>query len=152
MLALKGSDMKIFIGADHRGVALKAQLIEHFTELEFVDQGAFSDKRTDYPYYAQLVCKAVQKTPESRGILICGSGVGMSIAANRFCGIYAALCWSVDVAQAAAAHDRANVLVLSAEFVSRSDNQEIVAVWLATPFLGGVYENRLVSIEAMQGE
>lgn len=135
--------MKISIGADHRGYALKQVIIEHFREYQFLDVGSFSSERTDYPVFAQKVCDDVLSCHAEVGILICGSGVGMSIAANRFKKIYAGLCWSPEVAQAAKAHDGINVLVVPANFVTESVAREIVSTWLTTPFAGGRYAERL---------
>lgn len=135
--------MKISIGADHRGFYLKTIIIERCSDIEFCDVGTHDERRTDYPLYAQDVCKHVLTGAADAGILICGSGQGMAIAANRHRGIYAALCWSVKMAEVAKAHDAANVLVLSADFVSPEDNCLIVQTWLHTRFLGGRYQDRL---------
>jgi ribose 5-phosphate isomerase B len=135
--------MKISIGADHRGYALKQVIINHFGEHQFVDAGTFNQERTDYPLFAQKVCNDIRDGQAEVGILICGSGVGMSIAANRHKKIYAGLCWSPEVARVAKAHDGINVLVLPADFVTSEVAIQIMTTWLATPFEGGRYAQRL---------
>ncbi len=139
--------MKISIGADHRGYVLKGEIIKYFDEQQFFDVGAFDDKRSDYPIFAQRVCTQVIKGYTQAGILICGSGIGMSIAANRYKKIYAALCWSPEVARCARAHDNANVLILPADFVSFVSAIDIVSSWIKAPFEGGGYAERLVAVD-----
>ena len=139
--------MKISIGADHRGVALKKLIIDHFRQHEFLDVGTFSTERTDYPIYAKKVCADVLAGNAQQGILICGSGVGMSIAANRHKKIYAALCWNTEVARCARAHDKANLLILPADFVKEVEAMSMVDTWLATTFLGDRYEQRLKMVD-----
>jgi ribose 5-phosphate isomerase B len=141
--------MKLTIGSDHRGHALKKYLIESLPEVDWFDVGTDSESRVDYPEFAHKVCsEVISGSTDDRGILICGSGIGMSIAANRFPGIYAALCWDKDIAQVARMHDLANVLVLPADFISYEDSLSIVEHWLKTDFLGGRYQSRLDMIDA----
>lgn len=140
--------MKISIGADHRGYALKELLKTNFPEIEWLDVGTDNgDDRVDYPVFARSVCENITSGTTDRGILVCGSGVGVSIAANRFKKIYAALCWSPEVAKMARLHDNSNVLVLPADFLSEQDAIEIVKVWLQAEFLGGRYQERLDMID-----
>ncbi len=139
--------MKISIGADHRGLTLKKAIIEHFGEHDFLDVGTFNQERTDYPIFAKKVCVDVLNDKAQLGILICGSGVGMSIAANRHKKIYAALCWLPEVARCAKAHDDANVLVLPADFISSEVAIKIIVTWLDAKFEGGRYQNRLNIID-----
>lgn len=139
--------MKISIGADHRGFALKQALINHFNQFEWLDQGTHSDKRTDFPLFAKPVCHDVQTGAADFGILICGSGVGMSIAANRFSGIYAALCSGNDHVITARQHDNANVLVLAADFIKEEDAISWVNIFTETKFLGDRYQERLKMID-----
>ncbi|MBM3886547.1 RpiB/LacA/LacB family sugar-phosphate isomerase [Candidatus Dependentiae bacterium] len=140
--------MKIFIGADHRGFMLKNKLMQTLIEYTWVDCGCFSTDRTDYPIYAQSVCEGVlQDTENHRGILICGSGIGMSIAANRFKKIYAALCWNEAITASARADDNANVLVLSANEISFETALTLIPIFLTTPFKAGHYEQRLCMID-----
>ena len=139
--------MKITIGSDHRGYALKKYIIEILKDIEWVDVGTDSEDRVDYPIFAHKVCSMVIEESVDRGILICGSGIGMSIAANRFPGIYAALCWDKDIAGVARMHDRANVIVLPSDFISHEEAVETVKSWLRTEFMGGRYKSRLDMID-----
>ncbi|MFA6263907.1 MAG: ribose 5-phosphate isomerase B [Candidatus Babeliales bacterium] len=139
--------MKISIGADHRGYALKTNIIEHGEEHEWLDVGTYSEQRTDYPIFARRVCEDILSDNAMCGIVLCGSGVGASIAANRFKGIYAALCWNVDIARSAKEDDNANVLVLPADFVNAELAISIIDVWLKSEFKGGMYQRRLEMID-----
>lgn len=139
--------MKISIGADHRGFALKQALIKHFHDIAWTDVGTFDTVRTHYPIFARRVCEAVLSGQSSVGIVICGSGVGASIVANRHKGIYAALCWNKTVASVAKEHDGSNVLVLPADFVSEQEAFAICNAWLAASFKDGVYQDRLIMID-----
>jgi ribose 5-phosphate isomerase B len=139
--------MKISIGADHRGFALKTNIIEHFEEHEWLDVGTYSDQRTDHPIFAKRVCQDILSGEAEAGILICASGVGISIAANRFKNIYAALCWNAEVARLAKEDDNANVLVLPAFFVSPDLAFSTIDVWLKAEFKGGIYQRRLEMID-----
>ena len=141
--------MKITIGSDHRGYKLKFDLKKHFTDIEWIDVGTTdSEQRLDYPVFAKEVCKNVLEKTADLGILICGSGVGMSIAANRFPKIYAALCWNKDIACAAKNHDLANVLILPANFVTNDEAVEILKTWIEAEFFGGRYLDRLKIIDS----
>lgn len=135
--------IKISIGADHRGFALKKHLINHFQNYDWSDQGTSSDQRTDYPLYAKNVCQKILAGQADVGILLCGSGVGMAIAANRFKGIYAALCWNEDIARMARCDDGANVLVLAADFTTPEQAVNIVKAWISAEFKGEQYQTRL---------
>lgn len=140
--------MKIFIGADHRGFELKAAIQKALPQYSWVDVGCTSTERTDYPIYAQDVCNHILQEPTNAyGILICGSGVGMNIAANRYKGIYAALCWNEAITASARADDNANVLVLPANEIAVELAVELVQLFLATPFKEGVYRKRLCMVD-----
>lgn len=139
--------MKITIGADHRGFQLKTKIIEYFDHYEWLDVGTYSEQRTDYPIYAKRVCQDIKQEGAQRGILLCGSGIGACIAANRNKGIYAALCWNPEVARMAVEDDGANVLVLPADFVSPEQAFAIVQAWLKAEFKGGIYQRRLDMID-----
>src|SRR4051794_8386515 len=106
--------MKISIGADHRGFAMKQAIIKALPELEWFDVGATSDDRSDYPLFARQVCEKIRHETCERGILICGSGGGMVIAANRYRGIYATVCWHEESARRARHDDGSNLLVIPA--------------------------------------
>lgn len=142
--------MKIAIGTDHRGVALKNYLMSAITDVDWLDQGAFSQERTDYPIYARLVVSALLTKQADAGVLLCGSGVGMSIAANRFDGIYAALVWNEDVARSSKEHDNANIIVLPADFIQAEDAVAMIRAWKKSCFLGGRYQERVDMISKKQ--
>ena len=141
--------MKISIGADHRGFALKQLIIEHLDDFEVNDVGAASSERSDYPVYANAVVQDMLAKRADIGILICGSGVGMSIAANRAKGIYAGLCWNPAVATAAKQDDGINLLVLPADFVTPSEALVIIDAWLGASFKGGRHQDRLFELDAL---
>ncbi len=139
--------MKITIGSDHRGYELKSKLIEHFKDIEWIDVGTSSTERTDYPIYAKKVCQNILDKKSDVGVLICGSGVGMAVAANRFRGIFAALCWNEQVAKLAKEHDDGNVLVLAADFIDEELAAKIFKAWLFAKFKGEGYQKRLDMID-----
>jgi ribose 5-phosphate isomerase B len=131
--------MKIYIGADHRGFDYKDQIISYLTDLghEVIDDGSESlAPKDDFPDYAKKVAKAVlaDNSPDARGVLLCGSGQGMCMAANRFKGIRASICWDEDEAKASRHDDDANVLCLSADRLDMPTIQLLLDVWLNTPF------------------
>ncbi|MFH1644450.1 MAG: RpiB/LacA/LacB family sugar-phosphate isomerase [bacterium] len=138
---------KIIIGADHRGFDLKRALIEKFTEYEWIDIGTSDKEKTDYPIYAKKLCDLLLSGQGDFGILICGSGIGMSIAANRFPGIYAGLCWNEQVAKLAKEDDGVNVLVLPSELVLFEDAFLIFKAWLDAKFKDGRYKERILMID-----
>lgn len=148
--------MTIFLGADHAGFALKTQLLQHLAHRghEVVDCGAKTlDADDDYPRYAYAVAtKVLGAGPDDVGILICGSGQGMSIAANRVNGVRAALAWSPDSARSARADDDANVLVLPARFMSADEAFEAVDAYLRAEFKAEPkYQRRLDELEQLYG-
>jgi len=138
---------KIFIGSDHRGFDLKQALIKNYPEYDWIDVGADSTESTDYPIYAKKVCEKILVGQAEFGILICGSGIGMSIAANRFSGIYAGLCWNERVAIRAREDDGVNVLVLPANFVNERESFLIFDAWTNAKFKEGRYKQRLMMID-----
>lgn len=121
--------MKIYIGADHGGFELKSKIIDFLKARKYgvVDCGAYQlNVEDDYPLFAKEVCKKIMEDTTSKGILICRSGIGMSITANKFKGIYAALCTSNEQSQRAIEHNHANVLCLDSEFIDENLNLQIV--------------------------
>lgn len=140
--------MKIVIGADHRGYQYKQSIQHHaaFNHIEWIDVGAFSEERSDYPDFACACAKKIQKKEVTLGILLCGTGIGMSIAANRFNGIFAGLSWNVIVAREAKEDDNINVLVLPADFISLDEAFAITTIWLTARFKGGHYQDRIDEI------
>jgi len=140
--------MKIAIGADHRGFDHKQFLKEHVSDsIEWIDVGTDSTRRTDYPVFAKSVAQLIQKGDVDRGILICSSGIGMAVTANRFKGVYAGLVWNEEIARMSREHDNVNILVLPSHFVSQEDAVTMVKVWLASIFLGGRYQTRIDMID-----
>ncbi len=135
--------MKISIGADHRGYVLKQAIQENFGEIDWLDVGVHDATRSDYPLYAAAVVSNVSQHRSEAGILLCGSGIGMSIAANRHKGIYAGLCWSPAVATVAKEDDGINVLVLPTDFLQPAEAYAIINAWLAATFKNGRYQERL---------
>lgn len=137
------------IGADHAGFALKERLKQELAALGYepLDLGTHDAESTDYPDYAHPVASRVEAGSAQRGILLCGTGLGMAYAANRHQGVRAAVAWTPEVARLARAHNDANVLVLPARFVTEQEGVEILRTWLATPFEGGRHERRVQKIE-----
>ncbi len=126
----------IAIGCDHGGYELKSEIIRYFinNDIPYLDLGTNSNKSTDYPKYAKLVCNAILTGVCDKGILICGTGIGISIAANRFKGIRAALCGDCFSAEATREHNDANVLALGARVTGAGLAIKIVETFLNTPF------------------
>jgi len=144
--------MKIALGSDHRGFALKEALKEFLGELghEWMDFGSQGEDPVDYPDIVRPVGEAVVAGEYQRGILICGNGVGMSIAANKVKGIRAALCQNGFTARLARRHNDVNVLCLGAWCIGRGLAEEIVRVFLSEDFEGGRHARRLEKIRAME--
>ena len=107
----------IVIASDHAGYKLKSSLIKHISNKSFIDLGTNSEKKVDYPDYAKKLVKQIKDKRYIKGILICGSGIGMSIAANRFKGIRASLCFTPEMAKLSRKHNDANILVLPGRFI-----------------------------------
>jgi len=146
--------MKIAIGADHAGFALKDQLRDELSRAgnEVTDFGTNSAESTDYPDYAAAVGRRVAAGQADRGILVCGSGVGMSIAANKIHGIRAALGVNPDEVRLVRQHNNANVLTLGSRFIDRPAAWELVRIFLDTPFDGGRHERRVEKISRLEEE
>lgn len=142
--------MKIAIASDHAGFELKEAIKNAFPEIEFEDFGTHSTQSMDYPDTGYPAAKAVATKQCEKGILICGSGIGMSITANKVSGIRAALCVNTDVARLSRLHNDANILVLAGRFTAVHYAIEITKVWLNTSFEGGRHINRINKIH--QGE
>ncbi|RZI47229.1 ribose 5-phosphate isomerase B [Rickettsiales endosymbiont of Peranema trichophorum] len=143
---MKLYDNKIFVGSDHAGFKLKAHIISHLKHLKCTvqDVGTSSEESVDYTDYVTLLVKAMLAEDEKPlGILICGSGIGMSIAANRYPQIRAALCHSEDYAKIARMHNDANVLALGARYISPSTALDIITTFFTSSFEGGRHTGRL---------
>jgi ribose 5-phosphate isomerase B len=143
--------LKLALGADHAGRAAKDNLARMLREMghEVTDCGTDSDASCDYPDFAARVCQAVTAGQCERGILVCGTGVGMSMAANRVPGIRAAACQQVEAARLSRAHNDANVLCLGARLNTAEALQAMTDVWLTTAFEGGRHARRVEKINSM---
>lgn len=141
---------KIGIASDHAGFDMKVSLQNVLSDLSWIDYGTNESNSTDYPLYAQKVARAIQRQEIAFGVLVCGTGIGMSIAANRFKGVRAALCLDEDFATMSRKHNNANVLVLPGRIVSESLAEKIVKVFLNTEFEGGRHLRRISLIEEIE--
>ena len=140
---------RIPIGSDHAGVDLKRRLVKELDALGYhpVDVGTTGANSVDYPDFAHQVASQVESGTARRGILLCGTGLGMAYAANRHPGVRAAVSWTPEIAELARSHNDANVLVLPARYVSEEEGLEILRKWLDTPFDGGRHLRRIQKIE-----
>src|SRR6266850_2407671 len=140
---------EIIIASDHAGFELKEKLEAELSRMGFAvrDLGTNSDDSTDYADYAHPLAREVSEGKVKRGVLLCGTGLGMSYVANRYPNVRAAVSWSPEVAALARGHNDANVLVLPARFLSDDEALKILRTWLETPFEGGRHERRVVKIE-----
>jgi ribose 5-phosphate isomerase B len=143
--------IKVAIGSDHRGFETKKMLISLLESLgnKAQDMGPFSDASADYPEFASKVASAVENNSCDRGVLICGSGIGMSIAANKFKGVRATLCHDLHTAEMCRRHNNSNLLVLG-EALGAELSLAMLKVWLSTPFEGGRHQDRLDLINEIE--
>jgi ribose 5-phosphate isomerase B len=142
------------IASDHAGFELKQKLIGELEMLGYAvdDLGATSEEPSDYPDFAHPLADRVSKGESKRGILLCGSGIGVDIVANRYPNVRAALAWKPEIAELSRLHNDSNVLVIPARFVSEAEAEEMVKVWLDTNFEGGRHQRRVMKIEKPDGE
>jgi ribose 5-phosphate isomerase B len=141
---------RVLVGADHAGFELKAKLIDELKRLGYdpVDVGAETlDPQDDYPDFARPVAEAVSRGEVQRGILTCGSGLGMTFVANRYPHVRAAVVWSPEIAELSRKHNDANILVLPSRFMSDGESLDTLRRWLDTPFEGGRHERRVEKID-----
>jgi ribose 5-phosphate isomerase B len=140
------------IGSDHAGFELKERLVKELKALGYepLDVGTHGPQSVDYPDYAHDVAGRVERHEAARGVLLCGTGLGMAYAANRHHGVRAAVAWTPDVARLARAHNDANVLVLPARYVSEGEGVDIMKAWLQTEFEGGRHGRRVAKIDQEQ--
>ena len=138
--------MKLSIGCDHAGFQLKEFLKLNFKEIEWLDKGCYSLDSVDYPDFAHAVATSIEGGETSMGILICGSGNGISMAANKHAGIRAAIAWKPELATLARQHNDANILSLPARFISEHEAIEIVKAFLESSFEGGRHQKRVDKI------
>ncbi|MBC8376235.1 MAG: ribose 5-phosphate isomerase B [FCB group bacterium] len=141
--------MKLVIGCDHAAFDAKTEIVQFLKSLghDLIDEGTHSLNSVDYPDYAASVSQKVQSGDAQRGILICGTGLGMSMAANRFKGIRAALCFTEELAELSRLHNDANVLCLGARTQSVESMKSILSLWLTTEWEGDRHARRLNKIE-----
>lgn len=142
----------IAIGADHGGYKLKEEIKRYFEEkeIEYKDYGTYDEQRTDYPIYAKKVAEAINNKECDCGILICRSGYGMTVVANKFKGIRAAAILNEESAKYAKADDDINVITLGGDYLSTNQAICIIRNWLGTEFKGGRYEDRLKMIDEIE--
>ena len=138
--------LKIAIGADHAGFSYKQSILEGLRTLWVKDFGPYTSASVDYPDFAHPVALAVESGDFNFGILICGSGNGVSITANKHQGIRAAICWTEELAELARKHNDANILCIPARFVSIDDAKKMVTAFLNTEFEGGRHATRVDKI------
>lgn len=144
--------MKIALAADHAGYQEKESVKNMLDDLgiEYQDLGTTSTDSVDYPDYARKVADAVAKGEVEQGLLVCGSGTGMAIAANKIKGIRAAVAWNEDIARLARQHNDANVLALPARFMSDEEAKQVLKAWFAANFEGGRHERRVDKIKELE--
>ncbi len=144
--------MKIAIGADHRGFPLKEKLKDYLIRIghTVIDEGTFSDERVDYPDFAFKVAQLVNKQQAERGVLICATGIGMSIAANKVFGVRAALCLNSKMARLSREHNNANCLCLGADLLLPEQAKRIVRIFLQTRFTAGRHSRRVKKISSFE--
>lgn len=141
--------MKIIVGCDHAGFPLKQKLLKKLQEMgkDFVDCGTHSEESCDYPDFAHIVAEKVMENSENLGLLICGSGIGMSISANRHHGVRAALCRDALEARLSREHNDSNILVLGCRLIGEDHAVSCLETFLSTAFSGGRHERRVKKID-----
>ena len=144
----------IALGCDHGGYKLKEEIKKYLeeNEMSYKDFGTMNEERTDYPIFAEAVAKSIQSKECDKGILICKTGVGMVLVANKFKGIRCAVCSDEMVAKQAKEHSNINILALPAEYVSITRAVPIIRMWLAAEFQEGRYAHRLQMIKDIEKE
>lgn len=144
--------MIVGIGCDHAGLELKEEIIATLKDLpiRFKDYGTFSKESVDYPDFGFKVSEAVSKGEVDRGLLICGTGIGMSIVANKFRGVRAALCHEPYSARMSRLHNDANILVLGGRVIGKELAKDIATIWFTTDFEGGRHQRRLDKITEIE--
>ncbi len=144
--------MKIALAADHAGFDEKERIKKTLDEIgvEYDDMGTYSADSVDYPDYARKVGEAVARGEYDQGLLVCGSGTGMAISANKVRGVRAAVAWNAEIARLARQHNDANVLALAGRFVTPDEQAKIVKAWFEAKFEGGRHERRVEKIEKIE--
>lgn len=141
-------NQRLSIGSDHAGFLLKEKIRKQLEDKGFIvqDRGCFSEERADYPDYGHAVAADVEKKTADLGIIICGSGNGINMAANKHAGIRSALCWTPEIARLARQHNDANILALPARFITEAEANNIVDAFLQESFEGGRHADRVNKI------
>ena len=141
-------ELTIPIGCDHAGFEMKQAIIKHLKDKKniIVDKGCYNTDSIDYPDFAHPVAEMVESNDEMKGILLCGSGNGINMTANKHQGVRSALCWTPEIAELARLHNNANILTLPARFISIDLALEIVDIFFATEFEGGRHQKRVEKI------
>lgn len=141
--------MKIAIGGDHAGYALKLKVVKHLTDkgFEVKDFGPFSEESCDYPDYVHPLAQAVEKAEFNLGIVICGSGNGVNMVANKYQGIRSGLCWEPELAEMTRLHNDANVLAIPARYITEEKGIAIVDAFVSADFEGGRHQKRVDKIK-----
>jgi ribose 5-phosphate isomerase B len=144
--------MRVAIASDHRGYHLKEKVMSLLKQKghEVFDEGPASDAAVDYPDFAALVAKKVSSGEVERGILICGTGIGMAISANKFPGVRAAACADEVTAELSRRHNDLNVLCLSGDMLSSRSTERLVEIWMETEFEGGRHQRRVEKIRQLE--
>ena len=139
--------MKILIGNDHAGYSLKLSIIKNLEDkYEFIDKGSYSDESVDYPDYASIIAKEIQSEKGDLGILICGTGNGVCMTANKFKGIRAVICWNKEIAKLAKQHNNANIICIPSRFIKVEEAIKIIESFILEKFEGGRHERRIKKI------
>ena len=139
--------MKILIGNDHAGYSLKLSIIKSLEDkYEFFDKGSYSDESVDYPDYASIIAKEIQSEKGDLGILICGTGNGVCMTANKFKGIRAVICWNKEIAKLAKQHNNANIICIPSRFIKVEEAIKIIETFILEKFEGGRHERRIEKI------
>ena len=139
--------MKILIGNDHAGYSLKLSIIKNLEDkYEFFDRGSYSNESVDYPDYASIIAKEIQSEKGDLGILICGTGNGVCMTANKFKGIRAVICWNEEIAKLAKKHNNANIICIPSRFIKVEEAIKIIESLILEKFEGGRHERRIKKI------
>jgi|TARA_A100001388_G_C28684301_1_gene457956 ribose 5-phosphate isomerase B len=139
--------MKILIGNDHAGYSLKLSIIKNLEDkYEFFDKGSYSDESVDYPDYASIIAKEIQSEKGDLGIIICGTGNGVCMTANKFKGIRAVICWNEEIAKLAKQHNNANIICIPSRFIKVEEAMKIIESFILEKFEGGRHERRIKKI------
>ncbi len=146
--------MRISVGCDHRGIPVKKQVIEWLGQLghEPIDEGTFGEKSVDYPDIAAKIGRSVASGQTDRGVLVCATGIGMTIAANKIPGVRTATCNNEVTAEMSRRHNDLNVLCLAADLIGHRNIIRVLEIWLSTDFDGGRHARRLEKIAALELE